>query len=113
MLHGTGPLFAASITSLDLLRMAPVCCVTRTNDLYESEHAEFGYIFCTIVADPDQKSFWVVKHTPPMLPATYETDLRMPSRLMLFGRSIGRPSALSQMSCASGPKPRLTPKVAV
>jgi hypothetical protein len=38
---------------------------------------------------------------------------KMPWRLIDLGRSIGRPSALSQMSCARGPSPRLTPKVAV
>lgn len=36
-----------------------------------------------------------------------------PSKLMLFGRSIGSPNARSQISCASGPRPRETPKVAV
>ena len=36
-----------------------------------------------------------------------------PSKLILFGRSIGSPSARSQTSCASGPSPRETPNVAV
>lgn len=36
-----------------------------------------------------------------------------PSKSMLFGRSIGSPKALSHINCASGPRPRETPKVAV
>lgn len=36
-----------------------------------------------------------------------------PSRLMLFGRSMGRPSARSQTSCTRGPRARDTPKVTV
>lgn len=41
------------------------------------------------------------------------TCFRIPSRLMLFGLSMGNPRALSQMSCASGPRPLDTPNVAV
>ena len=36
-----------------------------------------------------------------------------PWRLMLFGLSIGNPSALSHTNCANGPSPLLTPNVAV
>lgn len=36
-----------------------------------------------------------------------------PSKLTLFGLSIGSPNARSQTNCASGPRPRETPKVAV
>ena len=40
-------------------------------------------------------------------------SLNNPSRLILFGRSMGNPSARSQINCAKGPRPRETPKVAV
>ena len=36
-----------------------------------------------------------------------------PCKLMLLGLSIGRPNALSQINCANGPNPLLTPNVAV
>lgn len=40
-------------------------------------------------------------------------NFNSPSRLILFGLSIGNPSALSQINCANGPNPLLTPNVAV
>ncbi len=44
---------------------------------------------------------------------THFTIAINPARLILFGLSIGRPSARSQINCASGPSPLLTPNVTV
>lgn len=53
-------------------------------------------------------------HAPSILYA-YDASAAFskPLRSILFGLSIGRPSARSQISCASGPRPLLTPKMAV
>jgi len=51
----------------------------------------------------------------PSIPCAYDASAAFskPLRSILFGLSIGRPSARSQISCASGPRPLLTPKMAV
>lgn len=64
-------------------------------------------------ANPDTKNKILKVNSAPISSYELSANFNKPSRLMLFGRSIGRPSARSQINWASGPRPRLTPKVAV
>ena len=50
---------------------------------------------------------------PPPLPPLPSQASNIPCILMLFGLSIGNPSARSQITCAMGPRARLTPKMTV
>jgi hypothetical protein len=88
------------------LNMGSMCSITiQFLHFYIRTNAQCD-IYKSLLPDPK-------RHIRSKQPLYAPTWFRMPWRLMLLGRSIGRPSARSQMSCARGPRPRLTPKVAV